>query len=121
VFPLLGVAQVLPLGLTSIDVFRAALVSIVLTLTLGQNTALLCRILCHPQGSVNSGCEHQAPTSVPSVTGSESCTQVTSWAAPFVREDGRQRASASDAANGVVVARFQSVRSHPRPKHDLSL
>jgi hypothetical protein len=86
-------ARLLPLRSASIDMFRAALVSIVLTLTLGQNLALLCSVWCHPQESLISVCRHQAPTTPPSVTGSESCTQVATDPTPFVREDGLRGAS----------------------------
>ena len=100
--------RILPLVLASIDVFRAALVSIVLTLTLGQNAALLCRVWCHPQQDANSAaCEHQAPTTSPSVTASESCAQIAAGPTAFVGEDARRVASGSDAQHGSVVARFQ--------------
>src|SRR5262245_61536343 len=72
-FERLHLVRILPPVLASIDVFRAALVSIVVTLTLGQNAAFLCSVWCHPQQSANSACEHQAPMTSPTVTGSESC------------------------------------------------
>ena len=102
-------ARLLPVRSASIDMFRAALVSIVLTLTLGQNLALLCSVWCHPQESLISVCRHQAPTTPPSVTGSESCTQVATDPTPFVREDGLRGASFSNQQYGVVVPRFQFV------------
>lgn len=100
---------ILPLVLASIDVFRAALVSIVLTLTLGQNAALLCVVWCHPQHGVNGACGHQVPTTTPSVTADESCARVAAAPAAVVREDGRRVASVSHAQQGIVVARFQFV------------
>ena len=101
------VVRILPLVLASIDVFRAALVSIVLTLTLGQNVALLCGVWCHPQQDANSSCEHQVPMTSPSVTGNESCAQITAGPTALVREDARRVASSSNAQQGTVVARFQ--------------
>ena len=100
-------ARLLPLRSASIDMSRAALVSIVLTLALGQNASLLCSVWCHPQESLISVCRHQAPTTPPSVTGSESCTQIAADPTPFVREDGLRRASFSDQLYGVVLPRFQ--------------
>jgi len=97
------VARVLPLRPASIDVFRAALVSIVLTLTLGQNVALLCRVWCHPHYGPNSACGAQVPTTFPTATANESCTQGANGTAPFLREDGRKSASASDGQQGIVV------------------
>ena len=91
----------------SIDVFRAALVSIVLTLTLGPNAALLCRVWCHPQQSANSACEHQVPMTVSTLTGNESCVHNAAGPTALVREDARRIASDSYAHQGTVVARFQ--------------
>ena len=89
--------------------FRAALASIVLTFTLGQNVVLLCRVWCYPPQGANSGCEHQVATTSPSVTEDESCAQLANGTAPFVREEARSPASASDAQYAIVVARFQLV------------
>ena len=102
-------ARLLPLRSASIDMFRAALVSIVLTLALGQNAALLCSVWCHSQESLISVCRHQAPTTPPSVTGSESCTQIAADPTPFVREDGVRGAFLSIEQQGVVVPRLQFV------------
>ena len=85
--------------------FRAALVSIVLVLTLGQNATLLCRVWCQPQERANSTCEHQPEKTSPSVTGNESCIPI-EGTTPFVREDGRRGSSASDEQPSVVTARF---------------
>lgn len=100
------VVWILPLLLASIDVFRAALVSIVLTLTLGQNAALLCSVWCHPQQDATSTCEHQVPMTFPGVTGNESCIQVAAELTALVREDARRAATGSHAQQGTVVARF---------------
>ena len=103
----------------SIDVFRAALVSIVLTLTLGQNAALLCVVWCHPQHGVNGACEQQVPTTSPSVTANESCARVAAAPTAFVREDGRRVASVSHAQQGIVVAPFQFVAPPSFSAHGL--
>ena len=111
------VVRILPLVLASIDVFRAALVSIVLTLTLGQNAALLCSVWCHPEQSANSACEHQVPMTSPSVTGNESCAQIAAGPTALVREDARRVVSGSDA--GTVVARFQFLPPSASSARDL--
>ena len=98
-----------PLVLASIDVFRAALVSIVLTLTLGQNAALLCSVWCHPQQNATGTCEHQVPMTFPGVTGNESCIQVAAELTALVREDARRAATDSHAQQGSVLARFPLV------------
>jgi hypothetical protein len=79
----------------------------VLTLTLGQNAALLCNVWCHPQQDAHSACEHQVPMTSPSVTGNESCAQIMAGLIAVVFEDARWVASSSNAQQGTVVARFQ--------------
>jgi hypothetical protein len=100
--------RVLPLNVASIDVFRAAVVSIVLTLTLGQNASVLCRIWCHPAAdAASASCEHQNVGTSPGVTGSDRCTQSSAGATAFIREDLRRGGSATDADHSVVVAQFR--------------
>jgi hypothetical protein len=98
-------------------VFRAAVVSIVLTLAVGQDTALVCSVWCHPPEAAPGVCEHQHQLTPLSVTGNDSCTQLAAGATVFVREDVRRGASAPDAKHGVVVAGFQFV---PPPAHSMS-
>jgi hypothetical protein len=109
-------AQLLPLSVTSTYVFRAAVVSIVLTLAVGQSAALLCSVWCHPPKVATGACEHQHQATLPSVTGNDSCTQL-AGATAFVREDVRRGASAPDAQDGVVVAGLQFA---PPPAHSTS-
>ena len=99
--------------------FRAALVSVVLTLTLGQNAALLCVVWCHPQHGVNSACEAQVPTTSPSVTANESCAPVATGQTAFVREEGRKLASASVGHQGIVVAPLRFVAPPSFSAHSL--
>jgi hypothetical protein len=99
-------------------VFRAALVSIVLTLTLGQNAALLCGVWCQPGQSANSACEHQVPMTL-SVTGNESCVLIVAGPTALVRDDARRVAAGSDAQQGPVVARFQLLPPSASPARDL--
>ena len=113
--PLLVLAQLLPLSVASTHVFRAAVVSIVLTLAVGQNAALLCSVWCHPPEAATGVCEHPPVTS-PSVTGNDSCTVRAAEATALVREDVR-RGATPDAQHGVVVAWFQF---GPPPAHSTS-
>ena len=99
--------RILPSVRASIDVFRAAFVSIVLTLTLGQDAALLCRIWCHQQQSPNTACAHQVPMTSPSVAGNESCAHISAGPTAFVREDVRQVGSGLAAQQGTVVGQLQ--------------
>lgn len=88
-------------------VFRAALFSIVLTLAVGQNAGLLCKVWCYPHHAASSGCRAQDSTTSPSVRADDSCNNVVFGAVAFVREDGRLTASAPDALNALVVPRFR--------------
>ena len=88
------------------NVFRSAVVSIVLTLAVVQNAALLCGVRCHLPEVASGACEPQHQATSPSVTGNDSCTQFVAGATAFVREDVR-RGPAPDAHHGVVVAWFQ--------------
>ena len=94
-------AQVLPFFVPSSDVFRAALLSIVLTLAAGQDAALLCSVWCHSGGGMAGACEHQ----MPGVLANDDCA-VNVNPVIFVREDGGRSVSAPDVAGAIAVARF---------------
>lgn len=87
---------------------RATVVSIVLLLAIGQETALLCRVWCHPGGAPMAEChEHaQSDGTSPSVRGDESCGQVMVISGFLAREDMR-RASDQGTRYAQVVPRFQ--------------
>ena len=84
--------------------FRAALFSIVLTLTVGQNAGLLCKVWCHD--ATSAGCAHHDSTTSPSVSADDSCSSVVG-AVAFVREDARRTAAGPDAQSALVVPRFR--------------
>jgi hypothetical protein len=92
-------------------VFRAALFSIVLTLAVGQNASLLCKVVCHDLAS--AVCPHQDSTTSPdstafhSVSADDNCGSAFVGAVAFVREDARRTAAAPDAQNALVVPHFQ--------------
>jgi hypothetical protein len=98
-------AQVLPLCVVSSDVFRAALVSIVLTLALGPNAALLCGTWCHSGAGMVGACQHQTEATTPGVSADDECA-VNGNPTLFVREDGRRSASTPDIEATVATARF---------------
>jgi hypothetical protein len=82
----------------------------VLTLAIGQNAALLCKVWCYPHEAAAAGCRHQEPTTSATVN-DDDCSVATFGAMAFVREDARPTASAPDAQNGLVVPRFRFVPS----------
>ncbi|HET9384306.1 MAG TPA: hypothetical protein VFO67_04100 [Gemmatimonadales bacterium] len=86
--------------------FRAALLSTVLTLAAGQNAAaLLCGVWCHSGGGMTGACEHQTEAAPPDIIANDGCT-VTSNATVYVREDVRRSVSAPTVLSGVPVPRF---------------
>jgi hypothetical protein len=90
-------------------VFRAALFSIVLTLAVGQNASLLCKVWCPEPTSAE--CPHQDSTS-PSVSAHDNCRSDVDGAVAFVREDARRTAAAPNAQNALAVPRFLLALSH---------
>jgi hypothetical protein len=110
-----GLAQFLPLGFMSINVFRAAILSIVLTLGAGPNTALLCKAWCHTGEGTGNVCEYQMQTASPMVTTDEDCKEAIVGAMAFVREEG-QRISAHDVQSAAVVQRFTFTPSVPQTR-----
>jgi len=110
-------AQLLPLEVPSINVFRAALFSVVLTLAIGQNAGLLCKVWC-PDATPKS-CLHQESTTSPSMRADDTCTNVVVAAVAFVLEDGRT-VPGPDAQHGIVVLRFRFVAppTDPRPGYE---
>jgi hypothetical protein len=110
-----GLAHILPFSVTSINVFRAAILSIVLTLAAGPNTALLCNAWCHPGEHMGNGCEYKRQSASPMVTSNEDCKEAIVGAMAFVREEG-QRISAPDVQSAAVVPRFAFTPSVPQTR-----
>jgi hypothetical protein len=86
-------------------VLRATLFSIVMSLALGQNAGLLCKVWCHDATSAR--CPHEESTSASSVSADDRCEDTVIDVVAFVREDARRAGSASDAQNSVVVPGFR--------------
>jgi len=88
-------------------VFRAVLLSIVLSLAVGQNVALLCRAWCNAHVAAASGCHHEDSSTTPTVAGDESCDNVAVAATAVLREDVRRSVSSQDANHAIPVPRYQ--------------
>jgi hypothetical protein len=108
----------LRLEVASINVFRASLFSIVLTLAIGQNAGLLCKVWC--PDATSTACPHQHSTTSPSVRADDTCNKVMVGAVTFVWEDGRRTAPAPNAQSAPVVLQFRFVTppADPRPAYD---
>ena len=98
--------------------FRAALVSVALTLAIGPNAGLLCTFWC--LDDMPMGFAHHESTTSASVRADDTCTNVSVDAVALVREDSRRTAPASDPRNALVVVRFLFVApaTDPRPGYE---
>ena len=92
--------------------FRTALVSIVLTLAVGQNASLFCEAWCHDRMSAE--CPHEDSTTSPRASSEDSCRSADVGAVTFVGEDARRTAAAQNAQNALAVPRFLVA---PSPSH----
>lgn len=103
---LLGVAgAALAPGADEHHVFRAALLSVVMSLALGQNAGLFCKVWCHD--ATLAQCPHEETTTSSSVSADDRCEDTAIDVVAFVREDARRAADAPDARNAPGVARFR--------------
>ena len=93
-----------------LNVFRAVLFAIVLTLAVGQNASLLCKVWCHDATSAE--CPHHDSTTSPSVSANDNCRSEVGGAVALVREDARRTAAGPDAQNPLAVPRFLLALSH---------
>ena len=91
-------------------VFRAAVLSIVLTLAVGQNATLLCRAWCDLHAAAASGCHHEASASSAIVAGRNSCDDAVLGAGAFLREEGGRVVAAPIAVHATFVPRHLLAR-----------
>ena len=125
---------------------RTVALSIVLTLAVGPEAALLCRAWCQPQVAGASACNHglaaaganASPHGEPAASGVSddiegSAAPSVVWddicpycdkgglvAVPFLREDGRRSVSALDSLKTILISRYQFAPSttHSRSQHE---
>jgi hypothetical protein len=90
----------------SADVFRATVLSIVLTVASGQEAALICGLWCQPIEGTAAGCTHQNQTTLPGIANEEYCRDAQLGANAFVREDARRGATALDVEGSVIIPPF---------------
>jgi hypothetical protein len=89
----------------SVNVFRGAVLSIVLLLAVGQDAVLLCRIWCDTHTTLTTaGCQHQGSIFPLSVRAADNCNTVAVAPMTFVREDVRRGTSAPSAQDAVFVS-----------------
>ena len=119
-------------------VFRAVILSMVLTLAVGQNAALLmCTTKCDAHAAPASAPhhEHSAPASASAphhehssnhsstsltVAGSECCDDMRVSAAAFVREDVRRPSASRGSALAILIPRDELVGPLPGARRELT-
>jgi hypothetical protein len=92
-------------------VFRAVVLSIVFSLAVGQDVALLCRTWCDAHVAAASECHHKDSSARPSVAGNEHCDNVVVAATAVLREDVRRDVSSQGANQAIPVPRYQFAQS----------
>jgi hypothetical protein len=108
-------------------VFRAAVLSTVLTLALGPNAKVVCITWCDAHAPAASGCQHENSGPSAAVTADESCDTIVPDTPALVREDVRRIEVGSDTRHTAIVPRSQfalsitDVRFDPEPGHGWSL
>ena len=96
--------------------FRATVLSIVLTLVAGPNASVLCKAWCDPAAAAATKChpEHGGPSAT--LTGTDDCGKAMPNSAVVVKEDAR-RGAPSDSQQAVLVPRhhraISSSEAHP--------
>src|SRR5688572_29052499 len=98
--------------------FRAAALSIVLTLAIGPNASLLCRVVCDQPQAQATGCDHKGPAAVSaSVTGDNCCHDAVPSVTEFLPKDVRRDVSFAKAyhATPQLASELAQPAVDPRP------
>lgn len=86
--------------------FRLSVLSIVLSLALGQNVALLCRTWCDAEATAGE-CSHENSFATRTVASSDDCDNGVLVVSAVLSEDGRIGASSPAASQAIPVPRYQ--------------
>jgi hypothetical protein len=97
--------------------FRAALIAVLLTLAIGQNSRLLCRVWCDSHIVSTPPCTHET-TPDGTIVIDASCDVAVEETTAFIREDRRRGSSAIDRLTLLTIAGFQlpSPAAHVHPR-----
>ena len=100
-------------GIEKHHVFRAALLSIVLSLAAGQNAVILvCKTWCDAHAATASECHHDNSSNTPSVAAGD-CGDMVAAHTAILREDTRRDVSSVDASQAIARARYQLAQLTP--------
>ncbi|HEX2344687.1 MAG TPA: hypothetical protein VHI98_29730 [Vicinamibacterales bacterium] len=87
--------------------FRATVLSIVLTLMAGPSASILCKAWCDPADAAAQGCHHRDASTSPALTGTDDCDNPVFTRAVLVKEDVRRSVSSPDTRQALIVPRYQ--------------
>ena len=97
--------------------FRATVLSIVLTLAAGPNASVLCKAWCDRAAAAARGCHHTDGSPSATLTGTDDCGKAVPNRAVVVKEDARRGAPSSPPQQAVMVPRhhraISSSEAHP--------
>lgn len=101
-------------------VFRIAVLSVVLTVAIGPNAALLCRTRCDTHAAVASRCHDADPATSPTVAGDDSCSNVVLSLAAILRDEVGRGASNPFAHHAILVAEYRLAGSTTNARLDFA-
>jgi hypothetical protein len=84
--------------------FRTAMIAVLLTLAIGQNSRLVCRVWCDLDIVIATGCPHAETAPAGRMGVNATCNLVDGEAVVFIREDGPRGPSALDPVPVLSVA-----------------
>jgi hypothetical protein len=91
--------------------FRVSVLSIVLTLAMGPDAALLCEFWCVPTADVTEACDHDGAGTARIAAAGDCCTDMVVGTAVPRFQAVRPEASFPDGADAIPVLRDQPDRS----------
>jgi hypothetical protein len=110
-------ARVLPPVVDERPVFRATVLSIIVTLLAGPNASVLCKAWCAPATAGATKCHHQQGSPPATLTGTDDCGEAVLHTVVVIKEETRRGAPSSDPQPAVIVPRRQralsSSEAHP--------
>ena len=85
--------------------FRATVLSIILTMVAGPNASVLCKAWCDPAAAAATKCHHEHGSVSATLTGTDDCGRAVPHSEVVVKEDARRGAPSSDPQQAVMVPR----------------
>lgn len=102
---------------TSVVVFRATVLSVVILFAAGPSASVLCQASCDPRAAAASGCRHGDNSTATQVSGSAACQDMAFGITALLKEDVRRGALTGVGGAALLGTTFVFVatpsRLHP--------